>query len=178
MTNLTRYQLAVIISMLTMLITGCTGNNVQVARIPFISPVVVPDLNQPQEMLMNIGVQNYGTKVSPGVWMEIRSEYGATQNGGPPCTRDDWFPTGALTPNQGWGLKDYRIDGNNKSCQCLKNSCPGHLWASLHVASNYGPILPGPGTNIHVNWVASGDLAQQTIIDCSAPPNPIPAACQ
>ena len=180
MTLLSRLSLAAVISVLTLFIAACSGTNVQVVRIPFISPVVVPDLNPPNEMLMNLGVQNYNTsKAAPPVWLEIHSEYGVAAQGAPfPCTQDDWISVGALGPGQGWGLPDYRIDHGSQSCACLKNSRPGHLWASLHVAPNYAPILPGPGTNLHVNWASNGDLKGETVTDCSAPPTPVPPACQ
>ncbi len=184
MTISSKIAIVSVVSVLTLVITSCSGTNVQIVRIPFISPVVVPDLNAPHEMLMNLGVQNYSTsKNSPPVWLEIHSEYGVAPQGGPfPCSHDDWISVGGLNPGQGWGLPDYRIDrlppGQQGQCQCLQNACPGHLWATLHVAPNYPPILPGPGTNLHLNWASDGDLKGETVTDCSAPPTPIPPACQ
>jgi hypothetical protein len=148
------------------LLAGCNASNVQITRVPFISPVVVPAINPPQQFLMNVGVQNYGKANSPDLWLKIYTEYWATAQpkaGQPPCSNTDWVHVGVLTPNQGWGLSDYRIDKGNQSCACVKNSCPGHVWLDLHVAQGYEPQIIGPNTALHVNWVPSGDLAQMTI---------------
>ena len=151
---------------LAVMLAGCNASNVQIARIPFISPIVVPVVNPPQQFQMNVGVQNYGKANSPDLWLKIYTEYWSTAQHGalqPPCSNTDWVHVGVLAPNQGWGLSDYRIDRGNQSCPCIKNSCPGHVWLDLHVAQGYEPHIKGPNTALHVNWVPSGDLAQMTI---------------
>ena len=96
----------VVISLLAISLIGCNASNVQIARVPLISPVVVPVLSQPQQFEMNVGVKNYGKASSPDLWLKIYTEYWATAQpkaGQPPCSNTDWVHVGVLTPDQGWG---------------------------------------------------------------------------
>jgi hypothetical protein len=161
------FSLAFYATLAAVLLASCNASNVQIARVPLISPVVVPVINPPQQFQMNVGVQNYGKANSTDLWLKIFTEYWSTaqpQPGQPPCAQNtDWVHAGVLNPNQGWGLKDYRIDKGNQACPCVKNSCTGHVWLDLHVAQGYEPHINGPNAALHVNWVPSGDLAQMTI---------------
>ena len=95
---------------------GC-GKSVQIVRAPLISPVVVAVTPPPHSFLMNVAVKNYGSsQTSPDLWLKIYSEYWSTaspQPGQPPCSQTDWVHVGVLTPGQGWGLSDYRVDKNS-----------------------------------------------------------------
>jgi hypothetical protein len=144
---------------------GC-AKSVQIVRAPFISPVVVAASSPPHSFLMNVAVKNYSSsQTSQDLWLKIYSEYWSTASpplGKPPCSQTDWVHVGALAPGQGWGLPDYRID-RGSDCRCVKDACPGHVWLDLHVAKKYEPPISGPNTALHVNWVPSGDLAQETV---------------
>ena len=140
---------------------GC-GKGVEIVRAPFISPIVVP---APEVFRMNVAVKNYGNTASTDLWLKVYSEYWPKANPGPgepPCSQSEYLHVGALAPNQGWAKSDYRID-RDTGCQCVKNSCPGHVWLSLHVAPQYPKPLDGVNTRLHVNWAADGELSKMTI---------------
>jgi hypothetical protein len=144
---------------------GC-GQTVQIVRAPFISPMVVPVAPEPHSFLMNVAVKNYNTtSTAQDLWLKIYSEYWPTaspQPGRPPCSQTDWLHVGALGPDKGWAVADYRID-RASNCRCVKDACVGHLWLDLHVAQGYAPHIPGTNTALHVNWDPSGDLAKLTV---------------
>ena len=157
------YSAVSVIAVLGVLLAGCTSTNVQIVRLPFISPVVVPA----QEVFrMNVAVKNYSeTESSQDLWLRIYSEYWPTAQpakGQPPCSQVEYLHVGILAPGQSWGRGDYQID-KGSACACVKNSCPGHVWLSLHVAPGYGPHIPGANTALHVNWSASGELSQMSV---------------
>jgi hypothetical protein len=156
-----RYRILI----LAIALAGC-GQSVQIVRAPLISPVVIPVNPPPHPFLMNAAVKNYSaSETSPDLWLKIYSEYWSTASpkpGQPPCTQTDWVHVGVLAPSQSWGLADYRID-RNSDCACVKDACPGHVWIDLHVAKDYAPHISGTDTALHVNWVASGDLAHETV---------------
>jgi hypothetical protein len=159
-------QVAVISIVATML-GGCGSPNLQIVRVPFISPVVVPGGQaSPQPFLMNVGVYNYGSGNSPDAWLKIYTEYFSTPQppaGQPPCKREDWLHVGILAANQpGWGIADYQIDSGVEGCPCVKDSCAGHVWLDLHQAKFYAPRMPGT-IGLHVNWAADGKLSEETV---------------
>jgi hypothetical protein len=166
MNTISKYGSVIIVAGFMMLLAGCSANP-QIVRIPFISPVIIPSLQAPQPFLMNIAVQNYSTtQTSTDLWLKIYTEYYSSvehPKDQPPCSYTDWVHVGVLAPGKGWGQADYRMDRNNQSCPCVINNCPGHTWLDLHVAQGYEPHINGENTALHVNWVPSGDLAQETI---------------
>lgn len=151
-----------VLTALTLTLFGC-GETVQIVRAPFISPIVAP---APEVFMMNVAVKNYHASQTSGhLWLRVYSEYWpAAQQppGEPPCSHDEFLDVGVLGPDESWGHDDYRIDrGGN--CLCLKDACVGHVWLSLHDRPSNSPPLDGDDTALHVNWVASGDLAQMTV---------------
>ena len=163
MSNRTRRSAVIALSLLAVLIGGCTATTVQIVRAPLISPVVVP---APQVFLMNVSVKNFSDAAnSPDLWLQIYSEYWPVAQPAPnqpPCAQNEWLHVGVLTPGQSWARADYRID-RQSNCPCVKDACPGHVWLSLHVAEGYAPHIAGPNTALHVSWVPSGNLGQMTI---------------
>jgi hypothetical protein len=157
-----RFTVPIILSLLALLSAGCT-KNVQIVRAPFISPVIVP---APEVFRMNVAVKNYNeSQGSPDLWLRVYSEYWPMANPKPqqpPCSREDFLHVGVLAPGVSWGKADYPIDGGT-NCPCVKDSCKGHVWLSLHPAPVNGPHVAGPNTALHVNWVASGNLADMSI---------------
>jgi hypothetical protein len=143
-------------------LAGC-AKSVQIVRAPFVSPVIVP---APETFLMNVAVKNFHeSQTSQNLWLRVSSEYWPTAQpapGQPPCSRSEYLHVGALAPGASWGKADYRIDGGG-GCACVKNACKGHVWLSLHIAPEYGPHISGPNAALHVNWSASGNLADMTI---------------
>lgn len=152
------------ILVLSIALAGC-GESVQIVRTPFVSPIIVPIAPPPHSFVMNVAVKNYSTsQTSPDLWLKIYSEYWSTASprpGVPPCSQADWVHVGVLPPGQGWGRADYRLD-RGSNCPCVKDACLGHVWLDLHVAEGYPPHISGSNTAVHVNWVPSGDLAQET----------------
>jgi hypothetical protein len=159
--NLISHSLCAALSVYGILLAGCAGT--QIVRALFISPVVVP---APEVFKMNVAVKNYSeSQSSPNLWLRVYSEYWPTAqapSGQPPCSQLEYLSVGVLAPSQSWGHADYQID-KGSGCACVKNSCVGHVWLSLHVAPSYGPHIDGPNTALHVNWTASGNLAEMSI---------------
>lgn len=145
------------------LLAACQTENLHILRAPFISPIVIPGTDN--IFYMNVVVRNDTDEVHPATYLWIKVEYPDFEaTGAPPCSSyDDFKPVPALQPGETWALTDYRIDHGNAQCPCVKNGCDGHLWLNLVWAPVAGPSLPGPETEMHVNWSASGDLAELTI---------------
>ena len=144
------------------LFAGCAGT--QIVRAPFVSPVVVP---APEVFKMNVAVKNFSeSNKSPNLWLRIYSEYWPQAELPsplpPPCSQIDYLPVGALAPGQSWGHADYQLDRGTQ-CACKKHACVGHVWLSLHGSPHYAYYIVGTNTALHVNWVASGDLAEMSV---------------
>ena len=158
------YLLCLVLSVIAALLPGCTGT--QIVRAPFISPVIVP---APEVFKMNVAVKNYSdSQSSPNLWLRVYSEYWPMPQQPsplrPPCSQLEYLQVGVLAPGQSWARADYQID-QSTACPCVKNACVGHVWLSLHVSPSYQPHISGTNTALHVNWVASGDLAQMSITE-------------
>jgi hypothetical protein len=162
MKSLSRYLFCAVLPILGMSLAGC-AKSVQIVRAPFISPVIVP---APETFKMNVAVKNFNeSQAAPALWLRVYSEYWPTAqppSGQPPCSQLEYLSVGALAPTKSWGQADYPIDRGTQ-CACKKNACVGHVWLSLHISPAYGPHIDGPNTALHVNWVASGNLAEMTI---------------
>jgi hypothetical protein len=143
------------------LLNACNATGVEIVRAPAISPVVVP---APDAFMMNVAVKNFSdSQTSPHLWLQIFTEYGVPESGSAPCTQSDVLDVGVLEPGKSWGRVDYRIDQGSSTCACLKDTCAGHVWLSLHTAPLHGPRFKGPNTALHVNWIASGELSGMTV---------------
>jgi hypothetical protein len=162
MNGLLRASAFAALSALGLVLAGC-GSTVQIVRAPFVSPVVVP---APEVFKMNVAVKNFSdTDTAPALWLRVYSEYWPTKQppaGQPPCSQLEYLSVGTLAPGQSWGKADYQIDRGSR-CACVQNACVGHVWLSLHIAPEYGPHVKGPNTALHVNWSASGSLAEMTV---------------
>jgi hypothetical protein len=143
-------------------LTACQTENLHILRAPLISPIVVPGSDE--IFYLNVVVRNDTASVHAACYLWIRVEYPDSGAGVPPCASYDEFkPVPALQPDDTWALTDYRIDRADAQCPCVKDLCDGHLWLSLVWAPVPGPALPGPETEMHVDWSASGDLAELTV---------------
>lgn len=142
---------------------ACQSENLHILRAPLISPVVAPGTDD--VFYLNVAVKNDTEETHPAVYLWIKTEYpDFAASGGPPCAAyDDFELVPALPPGESWALVDYRIDRASAQCPCLRNACDGHLWLSLVWAPSPGPPLPGPETDMHLDWAASGALAELEI---------------
>ena len=162
-------------------LVGC-GAGVQIAKVPFVSPLVLPSANQANvgEFQLIAAVHNYSTTATgPDLWLNIYTEYwpnctaswcsawpgtvpppGTT---GPPQSSSDCLHVGALPPGGGWAVTDYAIDRGSR--QCMQNSCPGHIWINLAVDPVCRQRFTGTDTGLHVNWAENGNLSGMTVKD-------------
>ncbi|TAH38485.1 MAG: hypothetical protein EYC70_03650 [Planctomycetota bacterium] len=140
-------------------LTACQTDNLHIVRAPFISPIAAPGTDN--VFYLNVVVRNDTDETHPATYLWIKVEYpDFASSGGPPCAAyDDFEPVPPLQPGETWALTDYRIDRGSTQCPCQKDGCDGHLWLSLVWAPAPGPALPGPETEMHVDWASSGDLA-------------------
>ncbi len=161
-----RCSLIVLCLIAALSMIGCSGDNLQIVRAPFISPIVAPGSDG--IFRMNVAVENFSDEPHDPVYLWIRAEYpyGTVADGPHPCSQyDDFVAVPALEPGESWGLSDYRIDHGNPECPCEKYKCPGHVWLSLVWAAVPGPSLDGPNTSLHVTWSADGDLANLVVTE-------------
>lgn len=141
---------------------GCQSDSLQIVRAPFVSPVIVP---APVEFRMNVAVKNFGDEAHGPCYLRMYCEYFKTPSSPTPCTWEAFEAVPALEPGESWSLTDYRIDRGDRECPAVKDQSRGHIWLSLVWAPVNGPPLPGPNTDLHVTWAASGDLADMTVTD-------------
>jgi hypothetical protein len=141
---------------------ACQAQNLHIVRQPFVSPIVIP-AGPEKKFMLNVAVQNSTDKPHDPVYLRIYTEYFPTPNQSTPCTREIFEHTTAIAAGQSWGLADKVLESGQPGCLCRGDSCHGHVWLSVVWAPVNGPPLPPPDTALHVNWVASGDLAQMTV---------------
>jgi hypothetical protein len=159
-------------------LSGC-ASSVQIARVPFISPLVLPSANPANtgEFTLIAAVHNYGSTTSPNLWLGIYSEYWPNCTAdwcsawpqvfpgpavtGRPQSRSDCLDIGVLAPGAGWTVSDYTIDRGNFTC--LQGSCPGHIWLTLFSDPSCRQRVNGPNTGLHLNWAESGALSRVII---------------
>jgi hypothetical protein len=154
---------------LLLLLFACESQpTLQIARIPFASPVVVPSL-ETGAFIITAAVKNWGDRpTQPGklgltVWYQCHS-----------C--GDFFGYGwnndillfdfpALAPGQGWTpIKDQLIAQPGRvSAGCFKDDCTGQ--AILTLFDQAGSRITGQNTNLVVFWDRSGDLASMKIFE-------------
>jgi hypothetical protein len=159
---------------------GC-GSGVQIARVPFVSPLVLPSANNANlgEFTLTAAVHNYGNSAGPDLWLNIYSEYWPNCTAawcpawpgtvpppattGPPNSAGKCLHVGALAPGAGWAVTDYTIDQGTLTC--MQNGCPGHVWLNLSQDPECRTRFSGTNTGLHVNWAESGNLASMLVSD-------------
>jgi hypothetical protein len=168
-----------IFALLSVLLTGCAGNalqlpglqlggggnGVELERTPFVLPSVVAMSSTNQNVskfLMNVSVKNYTEKAAPKLWLKAHSEYFATVNKEQLCEQTEWIAVDPLPPGKSWTLAAYPID-KFSDCKCLRPKCTGSLWLSLHPKQGATKRLPGSNTALLVHWLPDGKIQNMTV---------------
>ena len=161
-----------LLSIVLVTIISCKSSNLEIVRLPFIVPVVIPDLNNPHNFLLTVAVQNNGNAKSDPVQLALDTYYSCPE-GSTSINPGTIFEIPALTAGQGWNvIKDYPIsksqdNGEGHSgplCDCIQDVCSGYL--NLNLLGAHGD-MSGPNTNLKITWDKSGDLKLMKIEDIS-----------
>lgn len=147
-----RALISIALAPITCLLPGCAAN-VEIVRIPLVSPVVVmtPDGYE----LTAIVTNSSSNDTSPDVWMKAEVLILYSSNGKPWCMRIEWFHVGVLAPGASWDLEDFYL--GDEYCEC-QLGCDGAVFLSLRDGKD-GPKLPGESAGVTVSWWGTGSLA-------------------